>query len=50
MSTVHSDLGIPHTMGVVETAGVTGIGLQRADREEDQVPTDTIGILCRSVG
>lgn len=32
------------------SATVTGIGLQRTSREEDQVPIDTIGVLYRSVG
>lgn len=36
-------------MDVVEAARVTGIGLQRAGREEDQVHTDTIYIYSTGV-
>lgn len=53
MSAVHSNLGSPYRSKegtVAESATVTGIGLQRTDREEDQVPIDTIGVLYRGVG
>lgn len=52
MSTIHSNLGSPYRSkeGAMASATVTGIGLQRTGREEDQVPIDTIGVLYRSVG